>query len=373
MIERGFSMRSQHLWSAPIQLGSLSLKNRIAVAPMTRISATEDGRATEDMVRYYQGFAEGGFGLVITEGVYPDLAYSQGYLYQPGIADEAQARSWRPVAEAIHGAGARAIMQLMHAGALSQGKHWKQETVAPSAVQPKGEQLGFYRGEGAYPMPRAITDEEIAEVVRSFAASALRARDAGFDGVEIHGANGYLLDQFLTDYANERQDRYGGSTENRVRLLVEVVEAVRAAVGRDYLVGIRISQGKVNDYVHKWAYGQRDAELIFSSLAAAGADYIHTTEHDAQAPAFGPDNSDGDTLAGYAKRFGKLPVIANGKLGSPDAADAILAGGKTDIVALGKSALANRDWPRRVAGQGALEEFDFGLLQPLAHIKDSEL
>ena len=366
-------MASQHLWSTPVQLGPLSLKNRIAVAPMTRVSATEDGLATSDMVRYYQGFAEGGFGLVITEGVYPDRAHSQGYLYQPGIADDAQAQSWKPVADAIHGAGAKAIMQLMHAGALSQGNHWTRETVGPSKVQPRGEQLGFYRGEGAYPMPRAITDEEIAGVVQAFASSALRARQAGFDGVEIHGANGYLLDQFLTDYANGRQDRYGGSTENRVRLPVDVVQAVRAAVGRDYLVGIRISQGKVNDYDHKWAGGQRDAELIFSSLAAAGVDYLHTTEHDAQAPAFGPDNSDGDTLAGYAKRFGKLPVIANGKLGSPEAADAILAGGKTDIVALGKSALANRDWPRRAAGKKTLEPFDFGLLQPLAHIKDSEL
>lgn len=366
-------MASQHLWSTPLQLGRLSLKNRIAVAPMTRISASEDGRASADMVRYYQGFAEGGFGLVITEGVYPDLAFSQGYLHQPGIADEAQAAAWKPVADAIHGAGAGAIMQLMHAGALSQGNRWRQDSVGPSAVQPRGEQLGFYRGEGPYRMPREITEQEIRAVVDAFAAAAVRARDAGFDGVEIHGANGYLLDQFLTDYANGRGDRYGGPVENRVRLLVETVHAVRAAVGRDYLVGIRISQGKVNDYHHKWAGGQRDAEIIFARLAEAGVDYLHTTEFDAQAPAFGADNSDGDTLAGYAKRFGKLPVIANGQLGTPDAADAILAGGKTDIVALGKSALANRDWPRRAAGDGKLEEFDFGLLQPIAHIKDSEL
>ena len=366
-------MASQHLWSTPVQLGRLALKNRIAVAPMTRISATEDGHATENMVRYYQGFAAGGFGLVITEGVYPDLAHSQGYLYQPGIGDEAQAQSWKPVAEAVHGAGAKIIMQLMHAGALSQGNHWARETVAPSAVQPKGEQLGFYRGQGPYPMPREITEQEIAGVIQAFAAAALRARKAGFDGVEVHGANGYLLDQFLTDYANGRKDRYGGSTENRVRLLVEVVEAVRAAVGPDFLVGIRISQGKVNDYHHKWANGQQDAEIIFSRVAAAGADYIHTTEFDAQASAFGEANSDGDTLAGYAKRFGKLPVIANGQLGTPDAADAVLARGGADIVALGKSALANRDWPRRAVDGVAFEELDAGLLQPLAHIKSSEV
>lgn len=305
--------------------------------------------------------------------MYPDLAHSQGYLYQPGIGDDAQAQSWHPFIEAVHGAGARLIMQLMHAGALTQGKHWSRETVGPSALQPKGEQLGFYPGQGPYPTPREITEPEIAGVIEAFTTAARRARQAGADGVEVHGANGYLLDQFLTDYTNQRKDRYGGSTENRVRLLVEVVQAVRAAVGPDFVVGIRISQGKVNDYRHKWANGQQDAEVIFSRLAGAGVDYIHTTEYDAQAPAFGEVNSDGDSLAGYAKRFGKLPVVANGKLGTTAAADAILGNGKTDIVALGKSALANRDWPRRAVNGDGFEEFDFGLLQPLVHIKASEL
>jgi 2,4-dienoyl-CoA reductase-like NADH-dependent reductase (Old Yellow Enzyme family) len=158
-----------------------------------------------------------------------------------------------------------------------------------------------------------------------------------------------------------------------VRLLVEVVQAVRAAVGNGYAVGIRISQGKVNDYAHKWANRQADARIIFEQLAAAGVDYIHTTEHDAQAPAFSESNSDGDTLAGYAKRFGKLPVIANGNLGNPEAANAMLMEDKADIIALGKTALANRDWPQRAANQQALDEFDFALLQPLAHIKEVEL
>lgn len=358
---------------SPFSIGTLSLKNRIAVAPMTRVSATEDGHATDDMVRYYQRFAAGGFGLVITEGTYPDMAYSQGYLHQPGIANDQQADAWRPVVKAVHEAGARIVMQLMHAGALSQGNHWNRGAVGPSAVQPKGEQLAFYRGEGPYPAPREITMEEIRQVIYDFAAAAARAKQAGFDGVEIHGANGYLLDQFLTDYANQRHDQYGGSTENRVRLLVEVAEAVRAAVGASYPVGMRISQGKVNDYVHKWANGQEDAQIIFSRIAAAGLEFIHTTEHDAQAAAFAADNSDGGSLAGYAKRYGNLPVIANGKLGNPDAANAMLAEGKADIVALGKTALANRDWPRRAANREVLDEFDFALLQPIAHIKPSEL
>jgi 2,4-dienoyl-CoA reductase-like NADH-dependent reductase (Old Yellow Enzyme family) len=147
-------MAPDALLLSQIQLGSVSLKNRIAVAPMTRISATDDGRATEDMVQYYARFARGGFGLVITEGTYSDLTYSQGYLHQPGIANEEQAASWRPVVNAVHDAGAKIVMQLMHAGALSQGNHWKEEAIGPSAVQPKGEQMGFYRGEGPYRMPR---------------------------------------------------------------------------------------------------------------------------------------------------------------------------------------------------------------------------
>lgn len=357
----------------PIKLGTILLKNRIAVAPMTRISATAEGCATDDMRQYYSRFAEGGFGLIITEGAYPDLGFSQGYLYQPGIASDEQAEAWRPVVDAVHEKRAKIIIQLMHAGALSQGKQRRKESVAPSAVQPKGEQLAFYRGDGAYAMPREITLTEISQLIQDFATAAKRAQKLGFDGVEIHGANGYILDQFLTDYTNQRTDRYGGSTENRVRLLVEVAQAVRDTVGANYTVGVRISQGKVNDYLHKWANGQADAQIIFERLTAAGIDYLHTTEHDAQAAAFGDATSDGDTLAGYAKRFGKLPVIANGKLGNPDSANAMLAEGKADVIALGKTALANRDWPLKAANQQAMQDFDFGLLQPLAHIKPTEL
>ncbi|MGN6389219.1 MAG: NADH:flavin oxidoreductase [Burkholderiaceae bacterium] len=356
--------------STPVRLGALALPNRIAVAPMTRVSATEEGLATEEMVRYYARFARGGFGLIITEGTYPDLQYSQGYLHQPGIANDAQAAAWRPVVDAVHAEGARIVMQLMHAGALSQGNHWQTGTIGPSAVEPRGEQLGFYRGEGRYPVPREVATAEIGEIVESFAAAAVRAKDAGFDGVEIHGANGYLLDQFLTDTTNRRGDDYGGSTQNRVRLLAEVAAAVRARAGDGYPVGIRISQGKVNDYEHKWAGGEEDARIIFETLGRTGLDYLHTTEHHATAPAFGEGSP---SLASLAKRHGGLPVIANGGLGDPMTAEAFVAQGHADVIALGKSALANRDWPQRAAASGKLAAFDFSLLQPIAHIKPAEL
>lgn len=358
---------TQNLYS-DIRIGNLQLKNRLAVAPMTRISATEDGLATDQMARYYARFARGGYSLVITEGTYPDLRFSQGYLYQPGIANQAQAEAWQAVVEAVHAEGGKVILQLMHAGALNQGSHWSNETVAPSAVQPGGEQLSFYRGKGPFRKPREITREEMAEVVREFAAAAVRAQKVGFDGVEIHGANGYLLDQFLTDYTNQRTDEYGGSTENRVRLMVEVLQAVRAAVGDDYTVGVRISQGKVNDFDHKWANAEQDARIVFESIAKAKPDFVHVTEHDATAPAFG----EGESLASLARRYAKLPVVANGKLGDALKAEAFLGSNDADVVALGKTALANPDWPKRVRGSEAIHEFDFAVLQPLAHIKDHE-
>ena len=238
---------------APIDINGHTVKNRLSVAPMTRITATEDGRANETMTRYYERFARGGFGTVITEGIYTDQAYSQGYVHQPGITDEAQAKAWKPVVSGIKAHGALAIAQLMHAGAISQGNRFRQTTVGPSNVRPKGEQMTFYHGKDRYALPDAITEAQIVDAVDGFAESARRAIEvAGFDAIEIHGANGYLLDQFLTDYVNTRADRWGGATQNRVRLILETFKAVRAKVGGKTPVGVRISQGKVNDYHHKW-------------------------------------------------------------------------------------------------------------------------
>ena len=357
------------LWS-PIRIGSTELENRVALAPMTRISATEDGHATERMASYYRNFARGGFGLLITEGIYPDTAHSQGYHFQPGIATEEQARSWANVVDGVHEAGSKIFAQLMHAGAQSQGNRFVTSSVGPSAVAPKGEQLGFYRGEGPYPVPSAITLSQMKEVRDGFVTAALHAQQAGFDGVEIHGANGYLLDQFLTDYLNQRTDQYGGTPENRVRLAVEVSRAVRDAVGPDMSVGIRISQGKVSDYRHKWAGGADEAEAIFTALAATGIDYVHTTEYRADAPAFGEG---GPSLAALAKQHTGLTVIANGSLDEPEAAAALIADGQADVIALGKAALATRDWPRRARSNESLEELDGSVFAPVADVKDWEL
>ncbi|WP_445168717.1 NADH:flavin oxidoreductase [Mycolicibacterium sp. Dal123E01] len=352
-------------------IGEVELTNRIALAPMTRVSATADGMPTDQMGAYYKVFADGGFGLLITEGLYIDEQTSQGYLFQPGIANRAQAAAWKPVVEGVHASGAKFFAQLMHAGSQSQGNPHTTTTWGPSAVRPKGEQLAMYRGSGPYRVPETMTVEHIGQVRAAYVAAARLARDAGFDGVEIHGANGYLLDAFLTDYLNTRTDGYGGSVANRVRLAAEVCGDVAAAVGADIAVGIRISQGKVSDNHHRWAGGEDDAAEIFTSLSDTGIDYIHTTEYHALAPAF---NNSVKPLAMLAKQYSHLSIIANGHLDDPHDASTIIDSGAADVVALAKPALANRDWPRRVrAGQPLSPDLPTDLLGPLANVKGWEV
>jgi 2,4-dienoyl-CoA reductase-like NADH-dependent reductase (Old Yellow Enzyme family) len=355
----------------PVTLAGAKLANRLAVAPMTRVSAGEDGTPTEAMNRYYSAFAEGGFGLVITEGTYTDTQYSQGYFFQPGIVSEKHVEAWRPIAESIHAGGARAVMQLMHAGALSQGNRYRTDTAGPSAVRPKGQMMPEYGGSGPWPTPRAMSDGDIETAVQGFAAAAVNARRAGFDGVEVHAANGYLLDQFLTDYTNLRDDSYGGPVSHRIRLTAQVVERVRALVPDEgFVLGVRLSQTKVNDFQYRWA-GADDARVVFTSLADAGADYLHIASE-------GRDwietarLDDGDTITALAKKVTGLPVIANGGMHDLDQAAQLLEGGHADVLSLGRGALANPDLPNKVAGGHELETFDHAMLQPRASLENAE-
>ena len=350
----------------PLALGSLALPNRLAVAPMTRVSAGADGVPTTCMADYYAQFADGGFGLVITEGLYTDEAYSQGYLHQPGLANAAQRDAWRLIVAGVQSRGGRVIAQLMHAGALSQGNPYRTGTIGPSAVQPKGRQMTFYRGAGEYAVPAAMTQQDIDTAVAGFAQAALRARKAGFDGVEIHGANGYLLDQFLSEGINLRDDSYGGGLEGRLHLLVEVVDAVRAAVGADYVVGVRLSQAKVNDFTHRWR-GEEEAAAIFRTVGGLDVDYLHVTEYEAWKPAF----ETGPSLAALAKRHSGKPVIANGSLHDPAQAMGMVERGEADVVSLGRGALAQADWPQRVRDGAAPASFDPAILSPLADLANA--
>ncbi|BBY25674.1 oxidoreductase [Mycobacterium stomatepiae] len=355
----------------PTAIGGVDLTNRVALAPMTRISATAEGVPTDRIGTYYRVFADGGFALLITEGLYIDDQTSQGYLFQPGIANHVQAEAWRRVVAGVHASGSKFFAQLMHAGSQAQGNPRTTVTWGPSAVRPKGEQLAMYRGSGPFQMPQAMTGDQISQVRAAFVSAARLARDVGFDGVEIHGANGYLLDAFITDYMNTRTDDYGGSLANRVRLATEVCGDVAAAVGTDIAVGIRISQGKVSDNHHRWVGGEDDAAAIFTALADTGIDYIHTTEYRALAPAFDGTET---PLAKLAKQYSGLSIIANGHLDDPRDAASIIDSGAADVVALAKPALANRDWPRRVqTGKPLSPDLPVDLFGPVADIKDWEV
>lgn len=364
-------MAGAHPALAACEFAGLELRNRFALAPMTRVSATEDGRATQEMAEYYEAFAEGGFGLLITEGTYTDTAFSQGYLHQPGITDEAQAAAWRPVVDRAHAAGARVVLQLMHAGAVAQGNRFSDRAVGPSAVRPLGEQLTKYRGSGRWPVPLEMTRRQIAEAVHGFAAAAVRARDAGFDGVEIHAANGYLLDQFLTPYTNLRTDGYGGDVEERSRLVREVTAEVRGATGPGFVVGVRFSQGKINDPSWRWPGGDAEAGVVFTAAASAGADYLHLAGSGRDW--FPGEAPDGPSLPSLARKATGLPVIANGGLHRDAVARRVLDERHADVLAIGTGALANPDLPRRVAEGADRAPFDPRMLEPLATLGNARV
>jgi 2,4-dienoyl-CoA reductase-like NADH-dependent reductase (Old Yellow Enzyme family) len=353
-----------------IRIGHFDLVNRLAVAPMSRVSAAPDGTPTAEMADYYGQFARGGFGLVIAEGTYTDTVHSQGYLNQPGLATDAHVGGWRQVTDAVHAAGTPMVAQLMHAGALSQGNSYVAEAIAPSAVAPIGQMLEEYGGSGSWRVPRemAITDIDLA--VAGFAAAAERAKVAGFDGVEIHAANGYLLDQFLTVYTNARNDEYGGSVTNRVRLTARVIAEVRRRVGTDFLIGVRLSQTKVNDLAYRWPGAAEDADVIFSAVADAGADYLHIASEGSNFIDIARF-SDGRTITAVARQVTGLPVIANGGMHDLRQAADVLDGGHADLISIGRAALANPDLPTRLADGAELHPFDHAMLSPMATISNA--
>lgn len=260
-------------------------------------------------------------------------------------------------------------MQLMHAGALSQ----RQEAgriIAPSAVPPLGEMMPAYGGSGPYRLPSAMTTTDLAQVRKGFVAAARRARRAGFHGVEIHAANGYLLDQFITEYTNRRDDEYGGSVSARIRYPAEIVAAVRESSPDDFVVGVRVSEAKVNDFYYRWG-GKSEAETTFVALAEAGASYIHVA---GEGRGFRESSTDKrDPLTTMARGITGLPVIANGGLHDPDLADDVIRDEHADLIAIGRAALATPDWPRRIANHERLVPFENEMISPSASIQNTDV
>ncbi len=353
-----------HLF-APGNIGNTTLKNRLVVAPMTRVSAGPKGIASDQMASYYRAYIKGGFGLIISEGTYPDDKQSQGYHNQPGIVSDEQVAAWSKVTDAVHDEGGFIFSQLMHAGALSQ---YIAEPVGPTALQYSGEMASNYIGEGPYPPSREVSLEEMAEIVKAFAASTARAVDAGFDGIEIHGANGYLLDQFTASDTNLRTDQYGGSLENRMRFHGEVMAAVKQAVGGSVPVGMRISQIKVNDRTYKWSEGVDHARAIFSTLAKVGADFIHVNVPPGNAEVF----DTGKTMARLCRDYFDGQIITCGMMSDPAVADDLVASGDTDFIANARAALADQSWPKKIAAGEIPIPFDMGMTTPMATLENTK-
>jgi 2,4-dienoyl-CoA reductase-like NADH-dependent reductase (Old Yellow Enzyme family) len=228
-----------------------------------------------------------------------------------------------------------------------------------------------YFGQGPYPMPKAMSLEDIAQVTDAFVEAAKRAQGAGFNGIEVHSANGYLLDQFITTYTNQREDHYGGSTHNRIRLSAQIVAAIKAAVSPSFIVGIRLFQTKVNDREYRWPDGRQEAEIFFSTLAQAGADYLHLASEGRDWQAGEITEVDGISLTQFARKLTGLPVVANGGMQDPARSAAFLSEGHADLVSLGRGAMANPDYPRRLASSRPLLSFEGGMVYPEATLDNT--
>lgn len=314
----------------------------MVMAPMTRSRAGEGDAATSTVAEYYRQRASAG--LIISEGSQIS-AQGKGYPRTPGIFTDAQIAGWKLVTDAVHAQGGRIFLQLWHVGRLSHPliQAHGELPVAPSAIRAEGE---LYTPEGLkpYEMPRALAIDEIPGVVDDFRRGAQNARLAGFDGVEIHGANGYLVDQFLRDGSNTRTDAYGGSLDNRVRFLQEVVEAVIPIFGADR-VGVRLSPilniFSISDTNPQATFGHA-AEM----LSAYGLAYLHVVQ-------LGVGEFD---FVALKRRFGGT-YIANGGFNAERAAAAIRAG-EADLVSFGSPFLANPDLVERLRKGDALNEPD---------------
>ncbi|MCF0070172.1 NADH:flavin oxidoreductase [Dyadobacter sp. CY261] len=344
-----------------VNIRGRKLGNRLVVAPMTRVSATPTGVPTQEMVNYYEAFAAGGFGMIITEGTFTDDFYSKANHNQPGIVNTKQMQAWKRVVDAVHSHDTLIINQLMHGGALSEcGEH----TIGPSAVQPVGlRATDPTRTPSPFPMPRVMGRGDFGVVKDGYVNAALRAHQAGFDGVEIHAANGYLFDQFITPHTNLRTDEYGGDERNRLRFLMEVYHAVKGALPAGFIIGIRVSESKVNDLAYRWPSGAETAQRIFAVLAEIDPDYLHIAAEGGRwsRECLYPNGQSSNSIA---KSILKSPIIANGGMHDVELAETLLNSGAADLVSIGRAAIASPDWPKRIAAGAPVLPFFKELIKP---------
>jgi 2,4-dienoyl-CoA reductase-like NADH-dependent reductase (Old Yellow Enzyme family) len=346
--------RSTQALFRPIEFQGVSLPNRIAMAPMTR-SFSPGGVPGADVASYYRTRAEGGVGLIITEGVYIPHAQAGFDPKVPHLYGEASLEGWRTVVKEVHAAGGHVFAQLWHVGMQVAG--------------------GPAPAEGVHPVGTSMAMEEIEKVIEAFGEAAANAQSVGFDGIEIHGAHGYLIDQFFWEHTNRRTDMYGGSLIARTRFGAAIVGEIRRRVGPAFPIGLRFSQFKVEDYSARLAKTPGELDRFLAPLVAAGVDILHASTRRFWEPAF--DSSD-LTLAGWTKKLTGLPTIAVGSItlgcdvmtsfGTDEPApctgmEALLdcmERDEFDMIAVGRALIANPHWPRIV------ETGDLSQLKPFA-------
>lgn len=341
----------------PLRLGALTLAHRVVMAPLTRLRSRQPGDVPHALNAEYYGQRASRGGLIVTEAT--DVsAHARGYPGAPGVYADEQVAGWRLVTDAVHAKGGLIFLQIWHTGRISHSSMQPDGALplAPSAVAAPGDHMDATGQPVPFETPRALRLDEIPGIIGQFRQAALNAKAAGFDGVEIHGANGYLLDQFLQDGTNRRDDAYGGRFENRARLLLEVVDAVAGVLGSDR-VGVRLSP-----WGHFNGMAESDPGALFDHVATAlgtrGLAYLHLVEPradqasdvnalDAEAP---------DASARFRTRFGG-PVIAAGGFTRETATDAV-ASGVADAIAFGRLFIANPDLPERFRVGARLNRYD---------------
>lgn len=351
---------------SPAQFGNSELSNRIVMAPMTRDFAT-DGVVGHDVVDYYRRRVEGGVGLIITEGTLIDHVGANAYKEQiPNFYGENALAGWKKVVEAVHEAGGHIIPQLWHTGAVRKpggaGMDPSERGYGPMDIY--GIDANGDKGELEC---KGMTQQDINEVIQAYVQAAIDAENLGFDGIEIHGAHGYLIDQFFWEEMNQRNDQYGGSLENRIRFAVEIVKAVRNAVNTNFPIVFRFSQWKQQDYSAKIAQTPKELSAIVNALSEAGVDIFHASTRRFWEPAF--DNSP-LTLAAWVRKITNKPVIAVGSVGldtqfgwelwtQPDEKHQSevtnverlindFENNDFDFIAVGRALIADAQWPNKV-------------------------
>ncbi len=337
---------------APTKLGSLGLRNHLVMAPMTRSRAGEGSIPNALMAEFYGQRATAG--LIVTEGTAPS-PNGCGYPRIPGLWSPSQVEGWRRVTDAVHARGGRIFAQLMHTGRVGHPLNLPEggELVAPSAIAAPGEMFTDAEGLRPHPTPRAMTEPDVRRAIREHVDAARNAIAAGFDGVELHGANGYLLEQFLSPDTNRRADAWGGSVEARLRFPVEVVRQVAAAIGGERL-GLRLSPHGVNAGMVAYPEIEDTYRRLTLALVATGLQYLHLVDHSAMGAPPVPEALKLALRKGWPRSF----ILAGGF--DRAGAEAALQEGRADLIAFGRPFLANPDLVARLERGLPLNTPDFG-------------